>query len=866
MKKKWVILVFIAIFCCSLLSVQIQQSSTKAEGTETMSDHLLFSLDFEDDDNLGLDSSGNNKNAVNSNVEQVNDPVRGKVGQFKTADQSYLKIDETLILNDNLAIAFWVRQSDPPAWAHIFDFSATTAPGVGWAGSPTEQHHFYMVANNIHQSWSGMSVQLRQHSKVANAEMEINKGGVPLPPGTANMHLGTWSHVVFTIGPSAAADTDIMTLYINGTKVDSKQMRKGVHMSQAVNLENGYIGKSNFPDDPYYQGMLDDFRIYSYCPNEAEIAQEFQYDFNQHLVLEYTFDSTNAGANNLIVDSSPYERTPESGKTKTDGGATSNSSIKGTGVSQSDIAVQGKSAYFDGTNDSFILLPAGMAFGMHETTVAFYAKAEEIRSMAGFFGFGNYDGLRYFSLSSQGSVNDGVTANLKTEVASGVTAANTLVNIGGSTESPAVIDANIWYHFAVTFDSGALRLYINGSLIAEHTDMKFTPATLHYSAHNTIGRAPENSVFYKGWIDEFKVYNIALTQEEISTLIFMPEITADTSIEGVADITGAGYYAVNDEVTLNVSNIQAGYKFAYWEVEGNIVSTTAEYKFPSERSINVTAKIIETDEVYIRIADVAVGGSATGKGVYGIGDTVQLNATVVPGYSFEGWYKGSTLLSSNANYSFVLTSEHTANAILDITAQIAPKPTCVVTAAKNIDAGGTITGAASYLKGQEVTLTATLATGYKFLNWTVNGTEVGTSLTYSFECAANVTVTANFEILKFTVTATAGTGGTITATATYDYGSNATYTFTPDDDYAIKKVLVDGEEVLYSNNKYTFISLTENHVISVEFQKTTDDIVSTGGCSCKSAAEINGNSALLILVVLASVIAIITVRKSKKDC
>ena len=56
----------------------------------------------------------------------------------------------------------------------------------------------------------------------------------------------------------------------------------------------------------------------------------------------------------------------------------------------------------------------------------------------------------------------------------------------------------------------------------------------------------------------------------------------------------------------------------------------------------------------------------------------------------------------------------------------------------NIDAsvsaggGGTITGAGAYATGASVTLTATPDAGYKFVNWTENGTAVSASPSYSF--------------------------------------------------------------------------------------------------------------------------------------
>ena len=58
---------------------------------------------------------------------------------------------------------------------------------------------------------------------------------------------------------------------------------------------------------------------------------------------------------------------------------------------------------------------------------------------------------------------------------------------------------------------------------------------------------------------------------------------------------------------------------------------------------------------------------------------------------------------------------------------------------------GTITGAGEYKEGTEVTLTATAAEGYEFVNWTVLGEEVSTENPYTFVVSADLALVANFQ-------------------------------------------------------------------------------------------------------------------------
>ncbi len=69
-----------------------------------------------------------------------------------------------------------------------------------------------------------------------------------------------------------------------------------------------------------------------------------------------------------------------------------------------------------------------------------------------------------------------------------------------------------------------------------------------------------------------------------------------------------------------------------------------------------------------------------------------------------------------------------------------------VSASVNPSNSGTISGAGNYDYGQTANLTATPQTGYNFVNWTENGTQVSTNTNYSFTVTENKTLVANFEI------------------------------------------------------------------------------------------------------------------------
>ena len=122
------------------------------------------------------------------------------------------------------------------------------------------------------------------------------------------------------------------------------------------------------------------------------------------------------------------------------------------------------------------------------------------------------------------------------------------------------------------------------------------------------------------------------------------------------------------------------------------------------------------------------------------GMTVDLPATepTKEGYTFSYWQdKAGTQV----------TEPITVTADTEFTAQWT-KDTVNYTVSVSADpeAGGTVTTSAeSAAEGTQVTVTATPATGYHFVNWTENGTEVSTGATFTFNATVDRNLIAIFE-------------------------------------------------------------------------------------------------------------------------
>lgn len=87
-----------------------------------------------------------------------------------------------------------------------------------------------------------------------------------------------------------------------------------------------------------------------------------------------------------------------------------------------------------------------------------------------------------------------------------------------STFSAPIIAANKWHHIVGTYDahSGIAKVFVNGRLKAEAAGNGFL--SQDWNAHAGIGKH-KDARFLQGEVDEFRIYNKALTQKEINDLI-----------------------------------------------------------------------------------------------------------------------------------------------------------------------------------------------------------------------------------------------------------------------------------------------------------------------------------------------------------
>jgi len=291
-------------------------------------------------------------------------------------------------------------------------------------------------------------------------------------------------------------------------------------------------------------------------------------------------------------------------------------------------------------------------------------------------------------------------------------------------------------------------------------------------------------------------------------------VTVLSNDENWGTVSGGGTFNHGVIATV-IATPKPEHLFVNWTKGGEIVSTNVEYTFDVLGNVNLVANFKPDEKFLVTIYVNPEGaGTTTGQGDYDLNDSVTIEATPNEGYIFVNWTKGTDVFSTNASHTFILVEDIvlTANFVLK---------TYIITPIAG--ANGTINPNTPQTvnHGASQTFTFIPDTGYEVDEVKVDDVSVTFSNNqYTFtNVTANHTINVTFKLKTYTITPTSGANGSITPNTpqTVSHGASQTFTFTPDTNYEVYDVKVDGGSVTFSNNQYTFTNVTANHAINVTF-------------------------------------------------
>ncbi len=502
----------------------------------------------------------------------------GKYGQGVTFDgaSDYVQLPPQVADSGDFTFAAWIYWAGGANWQRIFDL-----------GSGTDQYLFL--------SPKAGGNTLRFAIKDGGSEQQLN--------WTAALPTNAWTHVAVTI----AGDTG--KLFVNGALVNTNTGMT-INPDQTATKFN-YLGKSQFAD-PLFNGKMDDVRFFTTALSDAQVtalvagvppafaanplikpaATKLQ-PYTGSMATDATGGigavtfakvggpawlavaangsltgvpgATDGGLNTFVVRAATPSGAAHTTTLQITVGeavgmtaryafdSTSNATVGTahgipTGSPAYVAGKYGQALDFDGADD-FVTLPHGVA-SSPEITFATWVNWDGGNQWQRIFDFGN-----------------GTADNLFLTPRSG--GSNTLrfsISIGGVTQSVETTQLAIgqWVHVAVTLGANTGRIYVNGAL-AGTAAITFKPTDFE-PANNFLGKSQWPDPLFNGRLDEFQIFNRALTTAEVAALVAgrAPAFTVDP-LSKPAGTVGQPY-----EQTLAGSAIDpdAGSTLTYSKVSG----------------------------------------------------------------------------------------------------------------------------------------------------------------------------------------------------------------------------------------------------------------------------------------------------------
>ena len=221
-------------------------------------------------------------------------------------------------------------------------------------------------------------------------------------------------------------------------------------------------------------------------------------------------------------------------------------------------------------------------------------------------------------------------------------------------------------------------------------------------------------------------------------------ISFDLNADGDA-VTGMESYKISEEdgygtvhtwsfdTAITAVPQRKGYIFKGWKADVENVYVDGKISAGVQEEIVLTAQWVR--DCYTVATITTTGGQTVGDGIYDKGETATVIATADAGHIFKGWYEAGELVSTDASYSFVVTSDRT------LTAKFAACYTITTVAQE----GGTVSGGGRFETNATATITAEVADDYYFIGWyDENGVLVTVDTSYSLTVLEDRIFTAKF--------------------------------------------------------------------------------------------------------------------------
>jgi hypothetical protein len=154
----------------------------------------------------------------------------------------------------------------------------------------------------------------------------------------------------------------------------------------------------------------------------------------------------------------------------------------------------------------YVSLPSGIVSGLNDFTISAWVNPSQNSAWSRVFDFGT-----------------GTTANMFLTLSAGGGPLRFAITTGGGgaeqrIDGPGTLPLNTWSHVAVTLSGTTGTLYVNGAPVGTNTNMTLHPSDLGATNQNWIGRSQYPDPYLNATVDDFQIYDHALSAAEIAVL------------------------------------------------------------------------------------------------------------------------------------------------------------------------------------------------------------------------------------------------------------------------------------------------------------------------------------------------------------
>jgi len=165
----------------------------------------------------------------------------------------------------------------------------------------------------------------------------------------------------------------------------------------------------------------------------------------------------------------------------------------------------GNAVQLCGTGE-YVRLPAGIVSGLNDFTISAWVNPAANSQWSRVFDFGTGTTVNMFLTVNSGS---GLRFSITT---GGSGSPEQQINYPGS------LPLNTWSHVAVTLSGNTGTLYVDGNAVDTNPGITLRPSSLGETGQNWIGKSQYNDPYLNAKVDDFQIYDHALTAGQVTQL------------------------------------------------------------------------------------------------------------------------------------------------------------------------------------------------------------------------------------------------------------------------------------------------------------------------------------------------------------